>query len=86
VDDGYDVRFRIDGSLVDTVRLPQEQGLALVRAFKTNADLDPASRFRPQDGRVVFPVEGKDVSVLEKSWLCVYCHMPSRGLCSINSD
>src|SRR3954470_24699077 len=40
--ESYDVRFRIDGALVDTVELPSEWGLHLVRFFKTHAELDPA--------------------------------------------
>ncbi len=62
-DDGYDVRFRIDGSLVDTVRLSRERGLPLLRAFKTHADLDPAFTLRPQDGRAALRVAGDEVSV-----------------------
>jgi type II secretory ATPase GspE/PulE/Tfp pilus assembly ATPase PilB-like protein len=62
-DDGYEVRFRIDGVLVDTLRLPRERGLHLLRAFKTHADLDPAFTLRPQDGRAALPVGGEEVSV-----------------------
>jgi general secretion pathway protein E len=63
VEDGYEVRFRIDGVLVDAVRLPRERGLHLLRAFKTHADLDPAFTLRPQDGRAALPVGGREVSV-----------------------
>jgi general secretion pathway protein E len=62
-DDGYEVRFRIDGVLVDTARLPRDRGLHLLRAFKTHADLDPAFSLRPQDGRAALPVAGEEVSV-----------------------
>ena len=34
---GYQLRLRIDGALVDTVLLQAEQGLPVIRAFKTNA-------------------------------------------------
>lgn len=63
VADGYAVRFRIDGVLVDTVRLSRDRGLHLVRAFKTHAALDPAFTLRPQDGRAALPVAGEEVSV-----------------------
>ena len=61
--DGYEVRFRIDGALVDTLPLPPETGLHLVRFFKTHADLDPAFALRPQDGRAALPLTDGDISV-----------------------
>src|SRR5687767_11972047 len=63
VADGYEVRFRIDGALVNTLRLPPGVGLHLLRSFKTHADLDPAYVLRPQDGRGTWPVGGGEVSV-----------------------
>ena len=63
VHDGYNVRFRIDGVLVDTVSLPHERGLHLLRAFKSHADLDPAFILRPQDGRAALPTAEGEVSV-----------------------
>src|SRR4051812_9887782 len=47
--DGYNVRFRIDGVLVDTVRFERDRGLPLLRALKAHAELDPALTLRPQD-------------------------------------
>ena len=61
--EGYDVRFRIDGVLIDTLLLPPEPGLHLLRYFKTHADLDPAFALRPQDGRAALPVADGEVSV-----------------------
>jgi type II secretory ATPase GspE/PulE/Tfp pilus assembly ATPase PilB-like protein len=61
--EGYEVRLRIDGALVETQALPAETGLHLVRFFKTHADLDPAFTLRPQDGRAALPVAGGEVSV-----------------------
>jgi general secretion pathway protein E len=60
---GYDVRLRIDGVLMDTVRLLRDRGLPLLRAFKTHANLDPAFELRPQDGRTTLPVGNRQVSV-----------------------
>ena len=62
-DDGYDLRFRIDGALVDTLRLSRTHGLPLLRALKTHAELDPAFALRPQDGRASLRVAGDEVSV-----------------------
>ncbi|MEI9898112.1 MAG: GspE/PulE family protein [Chthoniobacter sp.] len=61
--EGYEVRFRIDGTLVDTVPLHRETGVHLVRFFKTHANLDPAFALRPQDGRAALPLTGGQVSV-----------------------
>ncbi len=61
--DGYEVRFRVDGALVDTLQLPPDAGLHLVRYFKAHADLDPAFELRPQDGRAALTVAGGKVSV-----------------------
>jgi len=60
---GYEVRLRIDGALVETLLLPPEQGLHLLRLFKAHADLDPAFALRPQDGRAALPIAGGEVSV-----------------------
>ena len=43
VTEGYEVRLRIDGALVETLLLPPDPGLHLVRFFKANADLDPST-------------------------------------------
>lgn len=61
--EGYAVRFRIDGVLVDSVILPADAGLRLLRAFKTHAELDPAFALRPQEGRAAIPVAEGEVSV-----------------------
>lgn len=61
--DEYEVRFRIDGALVNVLALPREVGLHLLRFFKTHADLDPAFILRPQDGRAALPVGENEVSV-----------------------
>ena len=60
---GYEVRFRIDGRLVDTLVLPQEPGLHLVRSFKSRANLDPAFTLRPQDGRAIVLIGDGEISV-----------------------
>ena len=60
---GYQLRFRIDGALVDTVLLETEQGRHVLRSFKTHADLEPAYALRPQDGRAEFQVGDRVVAV-----------------------
>lgn len=63
VEGGYQLRLRIDGALVDTVLLQPEQGLHVLRAFKTQADLDAAYSMKPQDGRAEFQVGDRVIVV-----------------------
>jgi type II secretory ATPase GspE/PulE/Tfp pilus assembly ATPase PilB-like protein len=49
--EGYQVRFRIDGAVIDTVRLSSADGKRIVRAFKSLADLEHGNARIPQDGR-----------------------------------
>ncbi len=46
------IRFRIDGILVDKIRIPAELHLATVSRIKILAKLDIAERRKPQDGRM----------------------------------
>ena len=61
--DGYQLRFRIDGVLVDTANFQLEQGLHLLSAFKTHAGLDPASVRVPKAGRAELPIGERIVAV-----------------------
>jgi general secretion pathway protein E len=63
VRDGYLLRFRRDGSLMEIALLDHDLGLHLLRSFKSQADLDPGFELRPQSGRARFSVAGKPVSV-----------------------
>ncbi len=63
VRDGYQLRFRIDGSLVDIRRLAAADGQRLVRACKGHADLDPAFSLRPQDGRAQFQIGERSLAL-----------------------
>jgi general secretion pathway protein E len=60
---GYQLRFRIDGALVDTVLLEVEQAGYVLRSFKSHAGLDPAFALLPQDGRAEFQVGDQVYSV-----------------------
>jgi type II secretory ATPase GspE/PulE/Tfp pilus assembly ATPase PilB-like protein len=60
---GYQLRFRIDGVLVDTARFEKDPGLHVLRAFKTHADLDPATAGVPKAGRAEFTVGDRTVAV-----------------------
>jgi type IV pilus assembly protein PilB len=49
---GVRVRYRIDGELIETARLPESLRDALVSRIKIMASLDIAEKRRPQDGRI----------------------------------
>ena len=61
--DGCEVRLRIDGVLRRTALLTPEMGLHVLRACKTQAELDPGSGLRPQSGRAQHEIAGRSLSV-----------------------
>ena len=60
---GVAVRYRIDGVLRDTMKLPRAAGLPLVSRIKIMAQMDIADRLRPQDGRARVSVNGNRVDL-----------------------
>lgn len=57
------IRYRIDGLLRETMRVPKHIGPALTSRLKIMATLDIAERRRPQDGRAMIRVEGDEVDL-----------------------
>ncbi|MDX1620907.1 MAG: ATPase, T2SS/T4P/T4SS family, partial [Nitriliruptorales bacterium] len=57
------VRYRIDGMLRETMRVPKHIGPSLTSRLKIMASLDIAERRRPQDGRAMIRVEGQEVDL-----------------------
>jgi type IV pilus assembly protein PilB len=57
------VRFRIDGVLVDTTRVPQRMAPGVVSRIKLMADLDISERRVPQDGRMGMTVEDRHIDI-----------------------
>jgi excisionase family DNA binding protein len=55
------VRQRIDGFLTEVVRFPREVGIPLVMEIERWSALNPAERFRPQDGRFTVQAEGRQL-------------------------
>jgi general secretion pathway protein E len=49
-EDGYRLRFRIDGVLKEQGRFPQDAGRRAIRRIVDMAGLDPAETYLPQDG------------------------------------
>lgn len=60
---GLNVRFRIDGVLIDMQRLPLSVARPLVSRLKVMASLDIADRLRPQDGRAEAAIDGRQVDL-----------------------
>jgi len=57
------VRCRIDGVLVDKIKIPSNYHPALVSRIKIMAELDIAERRRPQDGRITIKTPVKIVDM-----------------------
>lgn len=62
-DDGIAVRFRIDGMLRESARLPVAMRAPLVSRIKVMASLNIAERRLPQDGRLRLSVRGHEVDL-----------------------
>ena len=52
------VRFRVDGMLVDAMKMPASIGVAFLSSIKVQCDLDITNHMTPQDGRYQVDVDG----------------------------
>lgn len=57
------VRYRVDGILQETLRIPKESNSALTTRIKIMANLNIAEKRLPQDGRVVSNIDGMEVDL-----------------------
>ncbi|HTR22179.1 MAG TPA: ATPase, T2SS/T4P/T4SS family [Gemmatimonadales bacterium] len=60
---GVAVRYRIDGVLRQTMKLPRVVGLPLISRIKIMSALDIADKLRPQDGRARVAVNGQPIDL-----------------------
>ena len=60
---GVVVRYRIDGVLVQKMKIPRAAGVPLISRIKIISSLDIADRLRPQDGRARVAVNGQAVDL-----------------------
>jgi type IV pilus assembly protein PilB len=58
-----EVRYRVDGVMVDSTTVPRKLVPGLVSRIKIMAELDIAERRSPQDGRVALNVDGRHVDL-----------------------
>ncbi|MFO1009360.1 MAG: GspE/PulE family protein [Planctomycetota bacterium] len=57
------VRFRVDGMLRDVAEHPEHLHAPLVSRLKILAQMDIAEKRKPQDGRIGFKLEGREIDV-----------------------
>jgi type IV pilus assembly protein PilB len=57
------VRYRVDGVMVDSTTVPSNLVPGLVSRIKIMAELDIAERRVPQDGRVALEVDGRHIDI-----------------------
>jgi len=62
-EDRVRIRYRIDGTLQDTMSLPISVHRALISRIKILAELNIADHFRPQDGQFSTKAKGRDIDV-----------------------
>ena len=57
------VRYRIDGVMLDAARIPRSQAAAVISRIKILADLDISEKRLPQDGRIGLVIEGRRIDI-----------------------
>ncbi len=62
-EDRVRIRYRIDGTLQDTMSLPISVHRALISRIKILAELNIADHFRPQDGQFSTNAKGRDIDI-----------------------
>lgn len=62
-EDRVRVRYRIDGTLQDTMSLPLNVHRALISRIKILAELNIADHFRPQDGQFSTTSKGREIDI-----------------------
>ncbi len=70
--DGMVVRFRIDGIMVEVMRLPRKVTAPLTSRFKIVANMDIAEKRAPQDNRISATINGKEFDFRVSSLPVVY--------------
>ncbi len=62
-EDTLRVRFRIDGRLIEALRLPMRIHPSLTSRIKIMARMDIAEKRRPQDGRILTKYSGREIDL-----------------------
>jgi type IV pilus assembly protein PilB len=61
--EGLQVRFRIDGVMLDAAEVPRRMVSSVVSRIKILANLDIAERRLPQDGRIGLTIDGRHIDL-----------------------
>jgi type IV pilus assembly protein PilB len=61
--DGFQVRFRVDGVMLDAANVPKRMVNSVVSRIKILANLDIAERRLPQDGRIGLTIDGRHIDL-----------------------
>ncbi len=72
MEDGVRVRFRIDGELVEVVKMNMRTHTSIVTRIKIMAGMDIAEKRIPLDGRFNFGLDNSEISVRAASMPTVY--------------
>jgi general secretion pathway protein E len=58
-----EIRYRLDGMMVEMCKLPASLGAAVISAIKVQSSLDIAEKRKPQDGKMSMFVDGVDIDI-----------------------
>jgi type IV pilus assembly protein PilB len=61
--EGFQVRFRVDGVMLDAAQVPKRMVSSVVSRIKILANLDIAERRLPQDGRIGLTIDGRHIDL-----------------------
>jgi len=70
--DGMRVRYRVDGVLVEGMKLPRKVIAPLTSRMKIMSDMDIAEKRAPQDNRISATIGGKEFDFRVSTLPCVY--------------
>lgn len=62
-EDEFKIRYRVDGALYEMTPPPKHLALPVVSRIKVMANLNISERRLPQDGRINFPIAGKQIDL-----------------------
>ena len=70
--DGMRIRYRVDGVLVEGMKLPRKVVAPLTSRFKIMSEMDIAEKRAPQDNRISAVIGGKEYDFRVSTLPCVY--------------
>jgi type IV pilus assembly protein PilB len=62
-EDEFKIRYRVDGALYEMTPPPKHLALPMISRIKVMANLNISERRLPQDGRISFPIAGKQIDL-----------------------